>query len=180
MHIHLTENIHRFKQQALLWADQFPTLCYLDSNDYGEDKYSACECLLAAGSVAELRADSFAFEQLQKFAAKHNDWLFGGLTYDLKNELERLQSQHDDGVNWPGLHFFVPRHLILIHKDGRIEIESKTDDPQQIFEAINTITLPALTSQPVLQVEHKISKAAYLENYRVHPPAYCGKAIFTK
>ena len=41
--------------------------------------------------------------------SKKGLWLFGFLSYDLKNELETLNSQNEDRLGFPGLIFFEPK-----------------------------------------------------------------------
>ncbi|MBC7126002.1 MAG: anthranilate synthase component I family protein, partial [Bacteroidales bacterium] len=55
------------------------------------------------------------FDELDEFLRAHNDWVFGYFTYDLKNQLENLQSRNPDGISLPHLFFFVPRILILVN-----------------------------------------------------------------
>jgi len=113
---------HRtFKQKALLWASQFEVCCCLDSNGY-TDPYSGFEFLLAAGVNHQLSALSgIAFQELKAFYDTHQNWLFGMLSYDLKNEIEQLSSGHSNHLEFPDLFFFVPQYLIVIKK-GKIEV----------------------------------------------------------
>ncbi|MDY6799560.1 MAG: hypothetical protein SVX28_12690, partial [Pseudomonadota bacterium] len=49
-----------------------------------------------------------SLEALYKKCERIDDWLFGYLTYDLKNELEALSSNNFDGLGFAALQFFVP------------------------------------------------------------------------
>ena len=80
-------------------------LLLLDGNT---SKGAAFEWVIAAGSVDEISTgEQAAFEALQAFHEKHNDWGFGSLTYDLKNGIENLSSENSDGIQAPALHFFL-------------------------------------------------------------------------
>lgn len=115
-----------FKQQALLWAGQFDVCCCFDSNGY-TDLYSGFDFLLAAGTQHELDTTSgFAFDQLKAFYKKHGNWMFGMLSYDLKNEIEQLQSAHENTLGFPDLFFFVPKFLIAV-RNGKIETQIGPD-----------------------------------------------------
>ena len=51
-------------------------------------------------------------------------WLFGFLSYDLKNELEKLNSQNEDGLGFPGLSFFEPEIRVEV-KNQKVKIEGE-------------------------------------------------------
>ena len=56
-------------------------------------------------------------ETLNDFLAIANSWKFGYLSYDLKNEFENLPSGNVDGLEFPEIHFFIPKTLFKIEKD---------------------------------------------------------------
>ena len=99
-----------FKEKAFAWAFGFEICCLLDSNQSQNDIYKDQDVLIAAGGenqLVEKNVDSF--EALKSFHQKHKDWLFGFLTYDLKNVVEELSSQNPDFLNFPKIHFFQPQ-----------------------------------------------------------------------
>ena len=86
-------------------------LILLDGNASKGDSF---EWVGAAGTVDEISVGSErAFEQIQDFHNCHKDWVFGSMSYDLKNGLEHLESKHPDGIQAPGLHFFLPKYLFV-------------------------------------------------------------------
>ncbi|RZJ99657.1 MAG: aminodeoxychorismate synthase component I, partial [Flavobacterium sp.] len=110
-----------FKKKALHYANQYDVCCFLDSNNY-EDIYSEYDFILAFGSKAELKSSKGdAFDELKHFYEFNKQWLFGSLSYDLKNETEDLKSDNPDQLNFPDLYFFVPEYLIA-SKSGEIRI----------------------------------------------------------
>lgn len=149
-----------FKQKAIQWANNFDTVCYLDSNNF-TDPYSKFDLLLAVGVKDQLRIGvGSAFDELEKFRSKHPGWLTGFFTYDLKNEIELLSSNNVDQLHFPDLYFFVPQHLILLKGE---EIEVITDNPEQVLADI----LYQKTQQPQLQhavkLQSRFSKEEYIE-----------------
>lgn len=117
METHIPDDINLFKQKALQWAASFETACYFDSNSYS-DPYSAFDVLIAAGTTEEINKNSgTAFQTLNSFLKNNKDWVIGFLGYDLKNELEKLNSSKLDYLDFPELYFFKPLHLILIKQD---------------------------------------------------------------
>ncbi|MGZ5248290.1 MAG: aminodeoxychorismate synthase component I, partial [Flavitalea sp.] len=92
----------------LNWVNRFNICVFLDNHHYISSNQNV-ECLAAAGSLATLQLPAgYALQQLEYFHRMHNDWLFGHLAYDLKNEIELLHSSHPDGIAFPDLSFFVP------------------------------------------------------------------------
>ena len=98
----------------LNWANRFNIFCFLDNHHYkfGEPAF---ECLLGVGSTAQIAAaaDGAAFSKLAEFYRQHPGWLFGHLGYDLKNELEQLQSSRKDAIGFADLGFFAPETVLV-------------------------------------------------------------------
>ena len=147
-----------FKQKALQWANQFEVCCCLDSNEY-TDPYSRYDFLLAAGANHQLNAATGdAFKALKSFSQANPGWLFGLLSYDLKNEIEALTSTHENNLDFPDLFFFVPQYLIAI-KNGRVEVLVGTPD---LLEIINELNQPPSPTTVPLYMEPKMDKTTYL------------------
>jgi para-aminobenzoate synthetase component 1 len=149
-----------FKHKALQWASSFDVCCCLDSNNFS-DPYSKFDVLIAAGAKDKLIAKSGnAFDQLDLFRKKNPGWITGFFGYDLKNEIEDLTSSNPDQLGFPGLCFFVPRHVI-IWRGNKIEIIA--DDPDEVLKSIEQQNLPVETkgSYPVT-IKSRLDKAAYL------------------
>ena len=167
-------DIALFKRQTLLWANQFKTLCYLDSNEYQHDKYSDCEALVAVGTVRDLTVEHTgeeAFEQLKDLVDARKSWLFGFLTYELKNDIERLESRNFDGIGMSVLHFFEPKYVIQIY-DKKVVIHSAENDSADIFFQIqNTRVHIDLNKKTNITIQPRIPKNNYLnivEKIRQH------------
>jgi para-aminobenzoate synthetase component 1 len=119
---HHPENIETFKEQLLLWSQQYDDVVWLDSNHHKEN-YSQYDAVLAVDAFTALQTDYFdAFERLKEYQTTTKDWIFGYLTYDLKNTTEHLKSENFDGLGFPDLYFFQPKKLFLI-KDNQVEIQ---------------------------------------------------------
>lgn len=150
-----------FKQKALAWADLENIVCFLDNNGYENYPYHSQECLLAVGAKEELTTNSDSFEALKKLYEEKKDWLFGFLTYDLKNEVERLDSTNFDNIQLPKLHFFQPKTIIQFDKNTVI-IRS-TENPFSIFQAIQHTNFSIEKIQKSIDLIPRISKQRYLE-----------------
>ena len=100
------ENAAEFKTKILTWAQQFREIVFLDSNDF-PDQYSSYDCVLAIDAFTSIKTDYHnAFEDLKQYQQTTRDWLFGYLSYELKNNVENLKSSNEDGLNFPELFFF--------------------------------------------------------------------------
>jgi len=106
-----------FKQRLLNWANQFEEVVWLDSNSY-EFSSIEYEAILAVEAFTALKTDYVnAFDKLQEYQQTTKDWIFGYLTYDLKNDVEALSSKNFDGLSFPDLYFFQPKKIFLLKKD---------------------------------------------------------------
>ena len=111
----------------------------MDSNEYS-DPYSKYDFLLAAGSKSQLEGSTGnAFHQLKEFYTNNQGWLFGLLSYDLKNELEDLHTGHENYLEFPDLFFFVPEYLLTI-KNGEINIVTGPAELTETIKSFHTLT----------------------------------------
>lgn len=119
-----TEEIEHIKLQVLLHTRMEDVVVLLDSNQIkAAAGLSTYEFLAAWGISNRLAVNQVnLFSSLQSFIDDTaGAWRFGYFTYDLKNQIERLQSTNTDELHWPELFFFVPQHCIAIKTDGVVE-----------------------------------------------------------
>ncbi len=108
------DTVSGFKANLLAWSQQFNEVIWLDSNNH-KNKYSSFDGMLATDALTSISTDSFnAFEDLKTYQKETKDWIFGYLSYDLKNNVERLKSENFDGLHFPELYFFQPKKIIQI------------------------------------------------------------------
>ena len=90
---------------------------YLDSNHH-KDRYNQFKALVGVGSIQELKVNQKdSFKALQELHKECNDWLLGYLSYDLKNEVEDIESANDELQQTPELYFFQPEKLLIIQEE---------------------------------------------------------------
>ena len=157
-------NIRDFSDQLFAWSQQFETVMWLDSNDYDQN-YSSFEKALAIEDFTSIKTDYFnAFEKLKEFQSLTKDYIFGYISYDVKNDTERISSQNFDGLHFPDLYFFQPKKLIFIkgnsiefHYLGMVDDEIESD-----FEAItNQGVLPKTKENSEVKIKLRIHKDEY-------------------
>ena len=161
------ENPEVFKSQLLLWSQQFREVVFLDSNDY-PSKYSSFDCVLAVDAFTSLQTDYHnAFEDLKQYQQQTKDWLFGYLSYDLKNDTEDLYSTNFDGLEFPDLFFFQPKKLFFL-KGNELEMHYLylcDDELESDFHDIINCKLQTKNHKP-LDIKQRISKESYLSKVR--------------
>jgi len=136
--ISLTEVL---KKQLLLWAQQFEEVIWLDSNNYSQ-KHETFQAILAVDAFTAMKTDSQnAFDKLKEYQTTTADWIFGYLSYDLKNDVEKLHSQNYDGLSFPDLYFFQPKKLFLFTEND-VELHYLNvvaDELEEDWEAISKL-----------------------------------------
>ena len=130
------------KEKILLWSKSFKTSIYLDSNEY-KNRNGDIESILAAGVIDKIPfTTENSFKKLDDFISKVNDWIFGFLSYELKNEIEDLKSKNNTTFNIPNLFFFQPKKIWII-KSNSVEAHYVNDEDILIdWNKINSIQLP--------------------------------------
>ena len=150
--------------QLLHWANQFREVTFLDSNDYIQD-YSSYDLILAVEAFTSIKTDYLnAFEDLQQYQSNAKDWLFGYLSYDLKNDTEDLKSNNFDSLEFPDLYFFQPKKLFLL-KGNQLEIQYLNmvdDEVDADFEEITSIEFSDFSTLQEIKIEQRISKENYI------------------
>lgn len=157
------ENPKLFKQQLLLWSNQFREVVFLDSNEYHQH-YSNYDCVVAVDAFTSIKTDfDKSFEDLHQYQSQSNDWLFGYLSYDLKNDIEHLHSNNYDGLHFPDLFFFQPKKLFLL-KENQLELHYLylcDDEMTADIEEINQCSVFS-TQHSEVTIQQRISKEEYL------------------
>lgn len=152
-----------FKTQLLYWANQFREVVLLDSNAYHQ-KYSSYDAVVAVDAFTSIKTDyENAFQDLYQYQSQTKDWLFGYLSYDLKNDTEELQSNNFDGLAFPDVFFFQPKKLFLI-KGNQVEMQYLRmcdDEMEADFEEILSTT-PITHCPSSITINQRISKENYL------------------
>lgn len=156
-----------FKRRLFLWGQQYREVAWLDSNGH-RDSYSGFDALLAVGAASALIQEyPGAFEALKTYRHQTNDWLFGYLSYDLKNDLEALESRNFDGLRLPELCFFQPLKIIRVrgHLAEFLYLDADRARMEADFKSISDTPQNSEVSgtrhRGTLKVQLRIFKDAY-------------------
>lgn len=159
-------DISHFKNQVLHWSEQFREIVFLDSNsESNNQKYSNYDLVLAVDAFTSIKTDYVnSFQELHQYQSQSKDWLFGYLSYDLKNNLEDLNSNNFDGLEFPDLFFFQPKKIFLL-KGNNLEIQYLRmcdDEIESDLEEIINNEIVHFESENLIAIQHRISKEKYL------------------
>ena len=164
-----------FKQNILCWAQQFEEIVWLDSNQYNQE-YSSFDAILAVDGLTSIKTDfNNAFEDLKEYQAITKDWIFGYLTYDLKNDIEKLHSKNYDNLSFPDLFFFQPKKIIKLKKTEILfsYLAMVDDEIEEDYNEINklnnsnlnceddTLKNSVLSNQETVKIKLRIHKDEY-------------------
>lgn len=153
------------KSNLLYWANRFPKTIYLDSNQYTNIPYYSYECIIAADPISEKVSDTFT--EMRAYVENTHDWLFGFISYDMKNDTEELKSNNPDMIQMPLMHFFCPRYIFFINPD-KVNIHyhpdpQKPEFPNEIKELLDSSFVPPQYDVPPIALQHHLSKEIYIE-----------------
>ena len=143
-----------WERAILAWGGGYSIFALLQSNDYGHLPHARYRLLGGAGARAKLvlNQSQGAWAQWQRFMETWaEDWRFGILSYELKDDVEKLNSKHDNPQNLPVLVWFVPEILILWAFDQN-EIEIQAPQPQQVWAEIQAQIQTAPPPAPPPQI----------------------------
>lgn len=160
-------DVDKLANQLCYWSKNEPYSIVLHSNGYQyfnklQKDSSRYQLLVAFGAEDVIRPDNNHFNKLRD-AINCNDWLFGFLGYDLKNEIENLKSENFDGLEFPELLFFRPSVVFAVENDLlKIHYSKKSFNRQSAQELFNSImNAPCINKSD----EHKVLlKERYTKN----------------
>lgn len=150
------------KTKITAWASQNTHFCWLDGNGHKGD----FEAVLAVGAEEVLCVNSYqAFAKLNALVEKQQDWFFGYLSYDLKNELEDLKSNNLDQLDFPELYFFRPQKVLKFQED-KIEVQYLPELEHEIesdLEAIKNQIVDEGFDGNALEIKARLTEEKYCE-----------------
>ncbi len=131
--------------------------CLLNSNHY-KDSYGKLTWRLSAGSNHLLLNDTQgAFHKLKQFITKKS--YAGFLSYDLKNDVEKLSSKHPSFIDFPEL-FFFEEEIIFDEKSAEI-------NSNQTNYTLGNYVFKGLQKESRLEnINHLVSKEEYIDTIK--------------
>ncbi|MBT8327949.1 MAG: anthranilate synthase component I family protein [Bacteroidia bacterium] len=145
-----------FKQLCYRYASTFEYSCILDSCSLNTGVAPGKYEFLAAFDAAYC-LNSFA----EVCKQQKSNWLFGVLSYDLKNQFENLSSSNPIFLNGPETLFFSPHTLIAIDKLGEATV-LKGELESAFFES----SQPNSTQHSISKELNQVDKDEYLDKIK--------------
>ena len=112
------DDIEVFKRKIIHISTHFENSIILNSN-YSSTDY---DLIFAYGVHSFLSSNKNSLKKLDEYVSQCKDWLFGFFSYDLKNEIEPLNSQNLLCHDLPNLYFFQPQVIIII-KENTVDLK---------------------------------------------------------
>lgn len=164
-------SIDDFKSKLSTWSQQYQQIVWLDSNNAHNKNSnpvtSEFDALLAVDAASGIKTDyKNAFEKLQQYQKETNDFIFGYLGYDLKNDVEKLTSSNHDGLEFDDLYFFQPKKIIRI-KGSKVVFEYLPTVAKHIDDDFKNIQKSVIKkvekSTSDIKIKLRIHKDEYFE-----------------
>ncbi len=151
-------DIKLFKEKIILFSKENTCSIILNSNNSS----TTYDLVFAYGVNNHISSSMNSLQKLDRFINKTNDWLFGFLSYELKNEIENLKSKNIINHNIPNLYFFQPNTVVLV-KDNVINLLClPNNDPESEFHKIINYTSNNESSVKKHNLHQRFSKIEYL------------------
>jgi para-aminobenzoate synthetase component 1 len=158
----LPVGLKELKGKALQWAASYRQAAFFEPNQIPYPHGGFLNLLGVSNGLPLpfLPGDSFA--RLRRTLEEQENLLCGFLTYDLKNEIEKLSSRHPDPIGFPKMHFFFPEISLLFDQEG-VQMRSAKEEGLAILEAI--LAAPPPGQAPPLSasvVRQRVTKEEYV------------------
>jgi para-aminobenzoate synthetase component I len=146
----------------LSFLQKFSIFCFLDNHGYNFSK--SYECIAGAGVSASVVSNgSKKLRAVDEMQSNCNDWIFGHVAYDVKNEIECLRSSNPDAVCFPDFLFFVPEIVfILAENELKIGVVGSADTKEIYDSILSEDSLKEINHHPPF-LESRFSKKEYSE-----------------
>ena len=151
-----------FLNKLLAWGGQLEHFAVYPGNEY-PDPYHQYDLLFAAGAKRIIQPDANFLDSLYQHWEKKPSWLFGYVSYDVKNDLEKLHSRHPDNVEAPPLYFFEPE-IVGYLRDGVLHLETNGDDHELYRQIISTKA--DFAALPKLDFTARLARENYLQRVK--------------
>tara|TARA_B110000459_G_scaffold95943_1_gene107018 strand:+ start:603 stop:1910 length:1308 start_codon:yes stop_codon:yes gene_type:complete len=152
--------------QFISLTKKYKYSCLLNSNPSSENQpkeYNTFSIMLALDKIDLIESNHNSFKKLKKFHIHKKDWMFGYLSYDLKNENTNLYSKNIDNISHSNLSFFVPKYLFILKGDNlTIESYESKENLVEFYKKINNIK-PVKSEKVKYDLLQRESKDIYLK-----------------
>jgi para-aminobenzoate synthetase component 1 len=143
------------------WAAGHTHFQYLNGNGHSTG-YGTFPHMIFVGKQDLLISNSDSFEKLGNYL-REKDWIYGYFSYELKNEIEKLQSANPATIAVDHLTFVVPNTIIKINQED-FEVDS-VYEPDDVFRQIRATDHSFIRGSTHLEhLKTKTTKDQYIDN----------------
>lgn len=155
-----------FLRKLVFFSEKYIHFCLLDSNSSENsvpDRYFEFDFICAFDAVETLSSCENSILKVKNLHSKFHDWMFGYLSYDLKDEFFNLPFKGIDNLNSDHVSFFIPKYVMLV-KDNQLEVLTH-ENKDSINSLINQISNYNCNEQKINTISFKAreSKKSYLQ-----------------
>ncbi|MEO8414659.1 MAG: anthranilate synthase component I family protein [Ginsengibacter sp.] len=149
----------------LNFLQKFGIFCLLDNHSYEFDK--SYECIAGAGVIHSIISDdNSSLHDIDVFQKRHQDWIFGHVSYDIKNEIEHLESLNPDGIRFPGFLFFIPKIVFIVTEDKLQIGVYPPHDAREIYDAMILCRPGEIINANAPVLTSRFSRNEYIETVK--------------
>jgi len=113
---HLTRYIESLDCGIILRSNS-----YLSKKDK-QSVRSSYDFIAGLSALTVCRPTKNKLSTLRETYSDVNDWIFGYIGYDIKNEIEELTSENIDGLEFNDLFFFQPK-VVMVFKEDKLNVK---------------------------------------------------------
>mgnify|MGYP000005839835 CR=1 FL=1 len=142
-------------------SGNYEQVVFLNSNNDKSISY------VALGKKAEFQPkENQVFDGLKQFVDEHQDWVFGYLGYDLKNEVEpSLSSKNKDKLEFETTHFFVPEIVCELSPDFTKLHFHKTEEKERFLSFLGLKNPKTNKNSQKITFSQRMSKDNYAQRF---------------
>ena len=111
------KNKDDFFRKLVFYSEEYKHFCLLDSNSSENnvpERYFEYDFICAFDAIEILISSDNSFLKIKNFHSMFNDWMFGCLSFDLKDEVFNLPSEGIDNLTSDHISFFIPKYVMLV------------------------------------------------------------------
>ncbi|MFM7053239.1 MAG: anthranilate synthase component I family protein [Bacteroidota bacterium] len=160
------------KKRVLDFVSQKNTFAFFDSHQGKSiptpitgNRYAF---LAMAGVYDEVKTSVNALHALDAFIIKHQqnlDWICCLVSYDLKNEIEQLDTVGKEQIAFPTIHCFVPEIAFTVDETGLLCVHAASESPESVYNQLMAYHSEDRGIVSGCRVKNKIDKQKYTDAF---------------
>ncbi|MGR6087423.1 MAG: anthranilate synthase component I family protein [Arcticibacter sp.] len=160
------------KKRVLDFVSQKNTFAFFDSHHEKSipapitgNRYAF---LAMAGVHDEVKTSINALQTLDEFVNKHRqnlDWIGCLISYDLKNEIEPLETLGEEPIVFPIIHCFVPEIVFTVDETGLLCVHAASESPESVYNQLMGFRSNHNGSISGCSIKQKIDRKRYSDAF---------------